>query len=442
MSDFNTVSNNDFMIEKIKERPINRKKLIRKTVITAMMAVIFGLVACVTFISLEPIITNYLYPEEEAEVITFPEDKEEMKPEDMLEEQIPVIESIPQEPVNAQLDQEQVDEILESVTLEKIHYLQLYDVMSEYVNELNKYMVTVSCIKEEFDWLENSYESTTDTSGVVIAKNNKEIFILTDRASVERADEIYISFSNGKKKTANVLGVHTEINIAILGVPLEEYGTAEEIEEIPIAPLGSSRSYKMIGKPIVAMGSPMGVTESIGYGIIAAMTEEVQTIDFNYEVIITDIYGSPSAKGVLFNMQGQVIGVITSTKTNLDMKSIITAYGISDLKQMISALSFGKQIPYLGINGTDVEMNNGEESLIPKGTYILDVEMNSPAMLAGLQKGDIIVGMDESIIEDYADFARAMHSANVDQIVNIKLMRPSQGIYKEMSMDVTLTGAE
>mgnify|MGYP006974352736 CR=1 FL=1 len=50
--------------------------------------------------------------------------------------------------------------------------------------------------------------------------------------------------------------------------------------------------------------------------------------------------------------------------------------------------------------------------------------------------------MDESIIEDYADFARAMHSANVDQIVNIKLMRPSQGIYKEMSMDVNLTGAE
>ena len=46
------------------------------------------------------------------------------------------------------------------------------------------------------------------------------------------------------------------------------------------------------------------------------------------------------------------------------------------------------------------------------------------------------------LVEDYADFARAMHSVNVDQIVNIKLMRPSQGIYKEMSMDVTLTGAE
>lgn len=441
MSDFNTISDNDFMVEKIKERPINRKKLIRKTVITVTMAVIFGLVACVTFISLEPIITNYLYPEEEAEVITFPEDEEEMKPEDMLEEEIPVIESIPQEPVNTQLDQEQVDEILNAVTLDKSHYLQLYDVMSEYVSELSQYMVTVTSVKEDFDWLENSYETTNNTSGVVIAKNNKDIFILTDYTSLEGADEIYVTFYNGKEREANLLGAHSEVNIAVLNIPLEVYGTEDEVGKVAVAPLGSSRSYKMTGKPIVAMGSPMGMTDSIGYGIIAAMTEEVDTIDFNYDVIVTDIYGSPSAKGVLFNMQGQIIGIITSTKTNLDVKSIVTAYGISDLKQMISAISSGKEIPYLGIKGTDVEEDADQEAQIPEGTYILDVVMNSPAMLAGLQKGDIIVGMDENTIEDYADFARAMYGATVGQTMTITLMRPSQGTYKEMSMDVTLTSA-
>ena len=87
MSDFNTINNNDFMIEKIKERPINRKKLIRKTVVTVTMAVIFGLVACTTILLLEPVISDYLYPEQEPEEITFLEDENEMKPEDMLEEE-------------------------------------------------------------------------------------------------------------------------------------------------------------------------------------------------------------------------------------------------------------------------------------------------------------------------------------------------------------------
>ena len=53
-----------FLIEKIKDRPINRKKLVRRTIITASMALIFGLIACITFLVLEPVISNWLYPEE------------------------------------------------------------------------------------------------------------------------------------------------------------------------------------------------------------------------------------------------------------------------------------------------------------------------------------------------------------------------------------------
>ena len=56
----NDVSEKKFMIEKIKERPVNKKKLLRRTLITASMAVIFGLVACFTFLVLEPVISNWL----------------------------------------------------------------------------------------------------------------------------------------------------------------------------------------------------------------------------------------------------------------------------------------------------------------------------------------------------------------------------------------------
>ena len=49
----------NFMIEKIKQRPINKRRLIRRTMITASMAIIFGLIACFTFLVLEPVISNW-----------------------------------------------------------------------------------------------------------------------------------------------------------------------------------------------------------------------------------------------------------------------------------------------------------------------------------------------------------------------------------------------
>ena len=76
----------EFLQEKIKERPINKRKLLKRTLITASMAVLFGLLACLSFLLLEPVLNNWLYPEEEPEVVTFPQEQNEMLPEDMLTE--------------------------------------------------------------------------------------------------------------------------------------------------------------------------------------------------------------------------------------------------------------------------------------------------------------------------------------------------------------------
>ena len=75
----------DFMREKIKQRPINKKKLLRRTLITVTMAVVFGAVACLTFVFLSPVINSKLYPEESPAPIALTEEtvKEEMNPEDI-----------------------------------------------------------------------------------------------------------------------------------------------------------------------------------------------------------------------------------------------------------------------------------------------------------------------------------------------------------------------
>ena len=95
----------EFLREKIKQKPVTKKKLLRRTMITAVMAVVFGIIACVTFLLLEPVINNWLYPEEEAQQVQFPEETvtEEMNPEDMLTE-----EAVEQESEAVELEDEQI----------------------------------------------------------------------------------------------------------------------------------------------------------------------------------------------------------------------------------------------------------------------------------------------------------------------------------------------
>ena len=79
----------EFIKEKVKERPLNRRKLFKRTLLTASMAAIFGLIACVTFLVLEPVFSNLLYPEEEPQQVELKEEniEDEMRPEDMILEE-------------------------------------------------------------------------------------------------------------------------------------------------------------------------------------------------------------------------------------------------------------------------------------------------------------------------------------------------------------------
>ena len=76
----------EFVHETIKKKPVNKKKLLRRTVLTAALAVVFGLVACVTFLLIEPVINNVLNPEKISKV-EFPEEKKEVKPQELLTEE-------------------------------------------------------------------------------------------------------------------------------------------------------------------------------------------------------------------------------------------------------------------------------------------------------------------------------------------------------------------
>lgn len=448
MPDRQDINQDNFMIEKIKQRPINKRRLIRRTLITVSMAVIFGLIACFTFLVLEPVISNWLYPEEESEAIIFPEEPEEMLPEEMLEEYIqpsPSPSPVPEEqtpPERVELDESQIQQILDRVVLDMGDYRQIYSVLSDYVKQLNQYMVVVTGTKSDTDWFANVYESKNETTGIVIGNNGKELLILTDYNSVKRAEHLTVKFSNGVQADALMMQYFQDGDLAVLCVSLNVLSQDMQPEDIHVAPLGSSLQRNLVGSPVIAIGSPMGSSGSMGYGIITATENQVTLADMNFQLLTTDIYGSQSAGGVLFNTSGQVMGFITTGKTGSDMRNMISAYGISDLKQIISRLTRGDRIPYLGILGVDVPKEANEQSQVPFGAYVREVEMDSPAMLAGIQSGDVIVGIDQQSVTKMSDYTNYLLKINVEDTVTLQVMRQSQEEYKELSFEVTIGEAD
>lgn len=431
---------NDFIIEKIKDRPMNKKKLLRRTIITAVMAVIFGLIACFTFLVLEPVISNWLYPEEEPQVIVFPEDQEEMSPEEMLADNMQQENQTvpPPEPENVTLEEEQIQEILSGVTLNKNHYKQLYSAMSDYVTELSQYMVTVTGVTSNIDWFNNVQESKNQASGVIIANNGRELLVLADYTPIRQAEKLSLSFSNGVQVAAQLKQKESSSNLAVISVNLADLPPEMQNDNVSIVTLGSSNVKNLVGTPVVAMGSPMGISGSVGYGMITSVNNLQSAADRNYKLMLTDITGSQNAGGVLFNMQGQVIGILTSNKTGTDMKSLLNAIGITELKKIIEKMSNGSQVAYMGIKGVDVTREAHEDLAVPYGAYVTEIDMDSPAMLAGIQQGDVIVEIEDRNILTFSEYTTLLLQLNAGDTVHFTVMRQVQEEYKEMSFDIVL----
>ena len=506
---------------------MNKKKLIRRTIITVSMAVIFGLVACVTFLVLEPVISNWLYPKEEPEIQTveFPEDKEEMSPEEMLAENLPTESPEPTsaptpEPTRnpgdgsgdpyVPLGEEQVQDILSQVTFDLNHYKQLYTALHDYGNELGRSIVTVTAVTSNVDWFNSVQERRNQCSGVIISENGMELLILTDYSAIRSAERLLLTFYDESQTGAQLKQYNEATNLAVLSVPLEELSDAvrggsgnaqdgfetgaqdspagagapgnqdpgapenEDPDEpgdlgasgspgqgntgaqdsggqtarnpdepesgLPIAEFGYSNAKSLAGTPVIAVGSPMGTSNSLSYGMITASGTTVSTADRNYRILLTDISGSQNASGALFDLQGKMIGFITNYRTGSDMKNLITAYGITDLQKTVEKMSNGAEIAYLGIQGEDVPREVNAELGIPFGAYVEEFDMDSPAMRAGIQRGDVITAIGEKSVSGFMEYSNALMDLEPGQTVEVTVMRQVQEEYKEMKFNIELGG--
>lgn len=435
----------DFLTEKIKVKPVNKKKLIRRTLITAAMAVIFGLVACVTFLVLEPVISNWLYPEEEPQFVSFPEDQEEMSPEEMLAENLPEEDQdsdLEQSEEYVKLEEAQIQEILSRVKLDVDDYKVMQSALTAYANTLKKYMVTVTAVTSNKDWFDDIQERKDQCSGLILENNGIELLILTSYSTVRNAERLSLTFYDGEQVEAQLKQQDPVTDLAVLSVELSDLPYEMEEDGLSIAALGSSNNRNLPGTSVIAMGSPMGISGSVGYGMVTASGSQLSLADRNYNLLFTDIVGSKSASGVLFNLQGQVIGIITDKKTVSDMDNMICAYGISELKKIIQNMSNEIKTPYLGISGVDVPAEANREQGVPYGAYVREIDFDSPARRAGIQRGDVITAIGERAVITFNGYSNSLLQLEVGDAIELKVMRRARNEYREMTFSVVLGEAK
>ena len=415
------------MKERVKNRPLNKRKLLRKTAVTAAMALIFGLIACVTFLVLKPVVEGWLYPQEEIELIEIPQDTEEMLPEDMLVHEETVLDQT----------EEVINTLRNEIQLDTAAYQELYDSLYSLTQEIESSMVTVTSVNQEVDWLNDPYETKGQTTGFLLADNNRELTILVMAETLSQSEELRVTFINGDQVQATIKGTDKETGLAILAVNKEDLAVAT-LEKITFISLGRTLGISLMGSPVIAIGRPLGNKTSVVFGMVTSEGTILSLTDANYELLTTDIYGSTEATGLLVDMNGQVIGIINQDFNDKTSANLVSAIGITELKAVLQRMANGLENSYLGIKGTDVPAEITTSLQVPQGAYVTGILMDSPAMAAGIQSGDVIVQLEDKEIRSFKEYTEAIRQTQPGEIVELVVMRQGQQAYRQVGLEVTM----
>ena len=434
------LANTAFISEKIKQRPVNRKKLLLRTVITVSLAVIFGIVACFTFLLLQPVFSDRLYPEKEPETVSFPEESasDELTPEEMFadDREIAAVEAMSLEANQ----KDQIDQAIAAYSFGSSDYSKMMASLKTVATEASRSIVQVTTTTSDTNWFNSSFESSGSTSGLIVADSGNFYYILINGAAVTDAESIAVTFCDNSKAQAEIKLSDSITGLCVITVR-KSSTTANTRSKILPATLGSSNTNSFTGLPVIAIGNPIGIQGSISYGIVTSEKATLDLVDTTYKLITTDINGSSQGSGFIINLRGQVIGIIDTTHRPEDLSDNICAIGITELKALIEDLSNGKERAYLGIHGTTVPSDVQSSQNIPAGAYVIKTEMGSPAMRAGIQSGDIIKAIGSDEILSYEQLINRLAQFAPDDIITVTVRRQAPTDYIDMEIEVTLDGS-
>ena len=241
-----------------------------------------------------------------------------------------------------------------------------------------------------------------------------------------------VRFEEKTEVTAQIIGKDKESGMALLSVKESSIPSTERASLLS-AKLGNS--YKVSeGDIAIVAGKINGITGAIDYCTVMNISTE-SGLDNSFQVMDIGLKCKEDDFSFVFNTNGSLIGLAFYSEENEEM----VVKGISDVKSIIQALSSGNGIVYMGISGQNVTSMLATRYGLPMGIYVSDVWLNSPAYNAGIQSGDVIVGIDEQMILTIQAFSEKLYQYSNGQQVTVKVKRLGKDGYKEVEFPVTVS---
>ena len=413
--------NYDLYTEHIVKEPWkNSKRILKKGASLAAMAVFYGLVAGLVMIIVYKTGKNYLDDNKTAMNETISStDGSESKETDPEDTTVPPIEEITTEiPSTVPIDNEKLND-----------YMGYYKALKSVADKAGLSVVTVTAAKQGVDFFNSTYQNIADEYGIVISSDSTGYYILTEYSLVKNSENIQVTYYDKTVDTAEFVAGDTTTDMAV--IKTGSLNTA-------VVPVQFGNSDAVLkGDLLVATGKLYGFNGTIGYGIATGVNNSVNDTDSIYRLINTDISGTATSNGVILNLHGEVVGIITMAY-NSDNTNFITAYAINDVRNLMQNLVNKKSMPYLGIKGQTVTDEIAATNKIPKGIYISAVETNSPAYKSGIQSGDVITQINGTGINNMESFMIQLEKSNPGDNVNVTIKRRGREDYKEIEFNLVL----
>ena len=284
-------------------------------------------------------------------------------------------------------------------------------------------ITTEQVVYSQWSWYGQSQVESGAGSGVIISSDG---YILTCAHVVSGASNITVTIGD-KDYPATLVGEDTTSDIAVVKV---------DATGLTPATVGNSDGLK-VGESVMAVGNPLGeLGGTVTSGIVSALNRSVSiqsTSSVNtMSLIQMDASVSPgNSGGGLFNMNGELIGLVNAKSSSSDAEGLGFAIPINDAIQVAQDLLENGYVsgrPYMGITYiavTDAQ-TAAQFNVNAYGVYVVDVVQGGPADKAGLKVGDRIVSIDGTEIAQKDDLGTLMQQHTAGDTLSITVARDGQ----------------
>ena len=284
-------------------------------------------------------------------------------------------------------------------------------------------ITTEQVVYSQWSWYGQNQVESGAGSGVIISSDG---YILTCAHVVDGASTITVTIGD-KDYTATLVGEDTTSDIAVIKI---------DADGLTPATVGNSDSLK-VGQSVMAVGNPLGeLGGTVTGGMISALNRS-DTIQGSSSVntmslIQMDASVSPgNSGGGLFNMNGELVGIVNAKSSSSDAEGLGFAIPINDAIKVAQELLENGYVtgrPYLGITYlavTDAQTAS-QLGVNAYGVYVVEVVKGGPAEKAGLQAGDRIVSVDGTEIASKDDLGTLMQKHAAGDTLSITIARDGQ----------------